>query len=208
MQDRLRGLYAITPEEPDTDRLLAVTVQVLSAGPALLQYRSKDLSATARREQALALRAACRDYGVSLVINDDVELAQSIGADGVHLGRDDADPAQARARLGQRAIIGVSCYDSLPRARAAAMASADYAAFGSMFPTPRKPSAPTAPVSLLAAAGALPLSVCAIGGITLARAPALIAAGADLIAVIGDVFDVPDPGGNAQRYVALFSSHS
>jgi thiamine-phosphate pyrophosphorylase len=205
MQGRLRGLYAITPEESDTARLLAVTRPVLAAGPVLLQYRSKDPSTAARRRQADALLDACREHGVPLLINDDVALAEAIGADGVHLGRDDGNPAGARARLGEQAIIGVSCYDSLDRAREAAVVGVDYVAFGSMFPTLRKPLAPAAPVSLLAAAGALPVSVCAIGGITLDRAPALIAAGADLVAVIGDLFDGPDPGGNARRYVALFA---
>jgi thiamine-phosphate pyrophosphorylase len=201
---RLRGLYAITPEEPDDQRLLSRVEPVLEAGPALLQYRAKDLAPGRRRDQAQALLARCRAHGVPLIVNDDVGLAQAIGADGVHLGRDDAEPAAARARLGADAIIGVSCYDSLERARQAAAAGADYAAFGSMYATPRKPLAPRASLGLLAQARDLPLAVCAIGGITLARAPRLLAAGADLLAVIGDLFDGDRPKAIARAYAALF----
>jgi thiamine-phosphate pyrophosphorylase len=206
MQRQLRGLYAITPEEPDTGRLLSLARCVLAAGPALLQFRSKDPDANARQRQAAALLVACRAHGVPLIINDDVALAARIGADGVHLGRDDDDPGETRTRLGAGAIIGVSCYDDMSRARHAATAGADYVAFGSMFPTPRKPLAPVAGPALLVEAAGLPVSVCAIGGITLARAPALLAAGADLLAVIGDLFDAEDPGGNAERYVRLFGT--
>lgn len=205
MTRALRGLYAITPDDDDSARLLAACEAVLAAGAALLQYRNKPAPPRLRRTQAAALLAACRRHGVPLIINDEVELAAEIGADGVHLGRDDGDPTRARDRLGTTAIIGVSCYDSLERARAAAAAGADYAAFGSFHPSVRKPLAPRPPLSLLDEARALPLATCAIGGITLARAPALLAAGADLLAVIGDLFDAADTGAAARAYAALFA---
>jgi thiamine-phosphate pyrophosphorylase len=133
-----------------------------------------------------------------------VELAQAVDADGVHVGRDDSDPAAARQRLGPRAIIGVSCYDDLGRARAARLAGADYVAFGAMFASVTKPAAPPADIRRFAECAGLGVARCAIGGITLARAPALIAAGADLLAVVSDLFDAPDLHAQAQAYARLF----
>lgn len=189
-----RGLYAVSPEAPDA---LARIEQALAGGVALLQYRSKRRDAAEARE---VLRLA-RRHGVPLIVNDDVELALEIGADGAHLGRDDGDLAGARKRLGTR-ILGASCYNRLDLARAAVAAGADYVAFGSVFPSPTKPDAARAPLSLFA--GDLPVPLCAIGGITLENAPSLIEAGADLLAVITDLFDAPDIAARARQYARLF----
>ena len=135
----LRGLYAITPDEIDTDRLLALTDRVLAGAPALLQYRNKLAGPVLRREQALALLERCRAAGVPLLINDDLALALEIGADGAHLGRDDGEPAAARRALGASRILGVSCYADWARASAAAEAGVDYPAFGAVFPAANKP---------------------------------------------------------------------
>ncbi|MBZ0142493.1 MAG: thiamine phosphate synthase, partial [Rhodocyclaceae bacterium] len=181
----LDGLYAVTPDLADTADMLRRAEQVLLGGVRLVQYRNKPADAALRREQAAALLALCRRHGARLVVNDDLPLALSLGADGVHLGREDGDLAAARAVLGAGRLLGVSCYDELERAREAKRVGADYVAFGSFFASPTKPAAVRAPLGLPAAAKAeLGLPVCAIGGITLQNAPQLIDAGADLLAVI------------------------
>jgi thiamine-phosphate pyrophosphorylase len=201
----LRGLYAVTPDEADTARLLALAGQVLQGRPALLQYRNKRASSAAQREQASALLNLCRAAGVPLLINDDLTLALEVGADGVHLGRDDGDPAAARRALGQGRLLGLTCYDEWDRAAAGARAGGDYLAFGAMFPSTTKPAAPPTAVGLLGRARReLGLPVAAIGGITLENAQQVIAAGADLLAVVSDVFAAADPAARAAAYRALF----
>lgn len=198
-----QGVYAIT-DGPRED-LLAACEAVLRVGAAMLQYRDKTLDHARRRNEASALAELCRHYRAPLLINDDVGLAADINADGVHLGENDADIGTARARLGQRAIIGASCYDSLDRAREMAAAGADYLAFGAFFPSPTKPGARSASADLLRAAKRLGLPLVAIGGITADNAPALIDAGADFVAVVSAVFGAADPGAAAGRFVRLFS---
>ncbi|WP_374500280.1 thiamine phosphate synthase [Zoogloea sp.] len=201
----LRGLYLVTPELADTDALLGAVACVLSARPAIVQYRSKLVDPVLRREQASRLLALCRQARIPLVINDDLALALEIGADGAHLGRDDGDLAGARKALGPARILGASCYGEWARAEAAVAAGVDYVAFGAMFPSSTKPQAPLAPLEMLTRAKAeFGLPVAAIGGITLDNAPLLIAAGADLPAVISDVFSAPDPAARAAAYAGLF----
>lgn len=200
----LRGLYLVTPDILDTAELIARLDPLLGPDVALLQYRNKLADAGLRREQGRAVLALCRARGVPLVINDSLELVLELGAEGVHLGREDGDPAAARARLPAGAILGVSCYADWARAKAAASV-ADYVAFGAMFPSPTKPQAAVAGMELLARAQReLPAAVACIGGITLERAPALIAAGADLLAVVSDVFSAPQPRARAAAYRKLF----
>ena len=202
----LSGLYAVTPDLDDTTELLRRVGQALQGGLRLLQYRNKPAAAALRREQAGALLALSRAQGVPLVINDDLQLALEIGADGAHLGREDGDLAAARAALGPGKLLGISCYDDIGRAREAKRVGADYVAFGSFFASPTKPAAVRAPLTLLGAAKAeLGLPVCAIGGITLQNAPQLIAAGAALLAVITDLFEAPDIRARAAAYTSLFS---
>ena len=199
-----RGLYLITPDELDTARLLARVVPVLDAGVACLQYRNKVADTATRRGQATALQLACAAAGVPLLVNDDVALAAAIGAAGVHLGEDDGDLAAARAALGPQAIIGASCYDELDLARRAVAAGASYVAFGAFFPTRSKVTTRRATPTLLGEAAALGVPRVAIGGITPANAGALVAAGADLVAVIGGVFDAADPRAAVRAYAACF----
>jgi len=188
-----RGLYALTPDEPDTARLAGLVRAALAGGAAAIQYRSKTLAATLRREQAAALLGPCRDAGVPLIVNDDVELAVAIGADGVHLGREDGDLAAARRRLGAGRLLGASCYNRLELARRACAAGADYVAFGSAYASPTKPDAVRAPLELYREARrALGVPIVAIGGITVDNAPALIGAGVDALAVITALFEAPD----------------
>ena len=191
-----RGLYAITPER------LARVEDALAAGTlCALQYRAKGADAATRRRDGERLLDRCRAHGVPLIVNDDLELAIAIGADGVHLGRDDGDLAAARARLPGR-LLGVSCYDRPELAERALAAGADYVAFGSVFPSPTKPGAVRAPLTLFARDYGVPKV--AIGGITLDNAPQVIAAGADCLAVITDLFDAPDVAVRARQYGRLF----
>jgi thiamine-phosphate pyrophosphorylase len=205
---RVRGLYAIADTgclEPA--RLAAAVAQALEGGARVIQYRDKSGDADLRRRTARALLTLCRRYGVPLLINDDVELAAGIGADGVHLGREDAPIEDARRRLGAEAIIGVSCYNELERARRAVAAGADYVAFGRFFPSGTKPQAVAASPELLRAARAgLSVPIVAIGGITPDNGASLIAAGADALAAIEGVFRQPDIRAAAGRYARLFTA--
>ncbi|MCL2161253.1 MAG: thiamine phosphate synthase [Betaproteobacteria bacterium] len=201
-----KGLYAITLDEFDTARLLEMSVRVLAGCPVLLQYRNKSVCQALRREQASRLLALCRLAGVPLIINDDLELAVELAADGVHLGRCDGDVALARRALdalGPGRIVGVSCYGEWERAASAEAAGADYVAFGAMFASSTKPEAPRAPLELLKRARRElkpDVAVVAIGGITLDNADRLFEAGADLVAVVSDVFGADDPCARAAAY--------
>jgi thiamine-phosphate pyrophosphorylase len=197
----MRGLYAITPDIADTAELARRVEQALKAGVALLQYRNKAISKDKRLLQAKELAPLARGYGVPLIVNDDVEIALAVGANGAHLGKDDGDVAAARAQLPGR-ILGISCYADLDKAKAAVRAGADYVAFGSVFPSPTKPGAVRAPLSLFSHDLGVPL--CAIGGITIENAPQLVAAGASLLAVISDLFEAPDIAARASQYRRLF----
>lgn len=199
-----RGLYAITPDEADTGRLLDRVEVVLSAGATWLQYRHKAATEKLRHEQASALRALCGVYGVPLIINDDWRLAAEIGADGAHLGEDDGELTMARHALGRDALLGASCYDDMALANGAVENGASYVAFGAFFASPTKPHARRAAPALLGDAGALGVPRVAIGGITPDNARPLIDAGADLLAVISGVFDAPDPAAATRAYLACF----
>ena len=202
----LRGLYAITPAIADTALLVRRVEEALAGGAAALQYRAKDLDAGAALDKARRLADLCRAAGVPFIVNDSVELAVAARADGVHVGRDDADPRAARRAL-PAGLIGVSCYADPARARAAAAAGADYVAVGSIYPSTTKPGAVHAPLDLVGRMrddSGLP--VVAIGGITPANAAAVIAAGADMVAVISAVFDAPDVTAAARSIARLFEN--
>jgi len=198
------GLYAIT-DGPRAD-LIEVCTAALEGGARLLQYRDKTTDAKRRLDEARALAALCARHRVPLIVNDDVELATAVGAAGVHLGEDDADIASARARLGAKAIIGASCYDSLVRARVLAAAGADYLAFGAFYASPTKPHARNATPALLREAKAFGLPLVAIGGITPANGAALIDAGANYLAVISAVFGAVDVRAAAREFGSLFGA--
>ncbi|WGZ95045.1 MAG: thiamine phosphate synthase [Candidatus Thiothrix putei] len=204
----MQGLYVIT-DGSTGDALLSKVEQALRGGAAIVQYRDKTTDQVWREQEATALRSLCRDHHALFIINDDVALAKSVQADGVHVGRDDSALSAAREVLGNTAIIGVSCYNQLQLALNAAEQGADYIAFGSFFPSPTKPNAPRATLELLhQARQQLTLPICAIGGITLDNAPDLLANGADMLAVITDVFSSPAIAEQASRYQALVRKHS
>ena len=205
-RSRLRGLYAITDSTLSPgDHLLQHVEQALLGGAAIIQYREKTGSASRRLAQATALLRLCRDHKALLIINDDLDLARRIGADGVHLGAEDSAPEDARSLLGEDALIGVSCYNRLELAREAAAAGADYIAFGRFFPSRIKPDAVQAYPELLTAARAdLQVPLVAIGGITPENGASLVAAGADMLAVIHGVFGQTDILAACRRFTGLF----
>ena len=205
---KLSGLYAITPANGvDLESLLLMVRQALHGGARLIQYRDKGTDQGRRQTEAIELLSLCRQYDVPLIINDDLKLAEKIGADGVHLGQYDETIGQARRTLGSSSIIGASCYNDFSLAEKATEEGADYVAFGSFFCSGTKPNAVPANLQLLQRAKEqLGLPVVAIGGITLQNAPPLIEAGADMLAVIQGVFAQNDIRHTAKTFAALFES--
>lgn len=200
------GLYAITDSILIPPGQVATRVaQAIAGGATVVQYRNKQASDHERHREAAALVALCQQHNVPLLINDDAGLAAAVGASGVHLGKTDAPVRQVREQLGPRAIIGVSCYNNLGRAVAAAQAGADYVAFGRFFPSHSKPDAVQAAAGLLSRARQqLDLPIVAIGGITPGNGQSLLAAGANLLAAIHGVFGQPDIRAAAAAYAELF----
>lgn len=212
-----QGLYGITPEWDDTDRLLAAVEQAAQGGMTALQWRRKTANPHDGMVQARLIRERCRELGVVFMVNDDWRLATIIDADGVHLGRDDSSIAKARIALGTDKLIGSSCYDDLQLARQAIDNGADYIAFGSVYPSAVKPDAVRASLEIIRAGRELAetaspaptlgkrVAVVAIGGITPENAAPVVEAGADSIALITGLFNAPDIHGAAERCRALFS---
>ena len=203
---RIRGVYLLTRETPDTTALCAGVEAALRGGVRLLQYRDKSGDAPRRAEQARALRELTHRQGALLIINDDVALAAACGADGIHLGEHDGDLRAARAALGPAAIIGASCYNEVRHAEAAARAGADYLAFGAFFASGTKPGARRADVTLLHQSERFGLPRVAIGGLDAHNAPPILAAGAAAIAVLGAVWDASDRAAAARALTDLFPS--
>jgi thiamine-phosphate pyrophosphorylase len=201
----IRGLYAITPDEQDTDILLAKVEAALQGGVGVLQYRNKLADHKLKTQQARALLPLCRQYQVPFIINDSIKLCLTLDADGVHLGADDGNLTEARARLGSNKILGASCYNRFDLAVSAQQLGADYVAFGACFASSTKPNAPVAGLHLFTQAKAeLHVPAVAIGGITLENAPLAIAAGASSVAVINAIFGVDDIKLAVQQFNQLF----
>jgi thiamine-phosphate pyrophosphorylase len=203
---RLKGLYAITDRAlADEGGVLHQAEQALAGGARLIQYRDKGEDQARRLQEARSLLQLCRRYSVPLIINDDLELAAAVGADGIHLGKDDPEISPARERLGPEAVIGVSCYNRLDLATSAQARGADYVAFGRFFSSNTKPLAVQADVRLLREARPLlQIPVVAIGGITPENGGPLVAAGADMLAVIHGLFGQSDIRAACERFTTLF----
>ena len=212
MISALHGLYGITDSKlmPDDATLEARVTAAIEGGMTILQYRDKSQNQGRRLRQAKMLMALCDKAGVLFLINDDVDLAEACRAHGVHLGQSDEGIASARQRLGEKAVIGITCENSLELARTATKQGADYIAFGRFFPSLTKPDAKPAPLSLLdEARQEFNLPMVAIGGITRDNARQLVDAGADMLAVVNDLFSPEDPATitrRAQSYCDLFHS--
>ncbi|NOU41865.1 MAG: thiamine phosphate synthase [Methylotenera sp.] len=205
----ITGLYAITPDEQNTDVLVAKVEAALQGGIKMLQYRNKLANHKLQTQQARALLALCRQYHVPLIINDSITLCLTLDADGVHLGADDGNLSEARAKLGADKIMGASCYNRFDLAVSAQQAGADYVAFGACFTSSTKPHAPVASIALFETAKKqLNIPTVAIGGINLENAPTLIHAGASSIAVINAIFsasfNLDEVKTNTQQFAQLF----
>lgn len=187
-QFNIAGLYAITPDLADTELLCQMVEASILGGARVVQYRNKVAVQKLRIKQSLALLEVCRKHEIPFIINDHVELCLSIDADGVHIGGDDGNIAAIKNMIGEDKILGVSCYGEFARAEAAEKAGADYVAFGACFASSTKPNAPRAELDLFTQAKKLNLPSVAIGGITLENAASVAEAGADAIAVIGELF--------------------
>ena len=205
MKPSIQGLYAITPDEVNTDLLLIKVEAALKGGVSLLQYRNKVAHHKLKTQQARELLPLCRLYKVPFIINDSVKICLTLDADGVHLGADDGDLTEVRARLGDDKILGASCYNQFDLARQAQQAGVDYIAFGACFASLTKPNAPVAQLNLFTRTKAeLNLPTVAIGGITLANTPQVLKAGATSIAVIQAIFSANDITFTSQQFSNLF----
>src|SRR6187551_13309 len=202
----MNQLYAITDSQLlPGEQLFTGVAAALQGGCKLVQYRDKSADAARRQLEAKTLLGLCNQYQAQLIINDDIALAKDIGAHGVHLGQDDLSPVAARIILGNQAIIGVTCHDSLELASKAIKDSANYIAFGRFFSSNTKPDARPAPLSLISEAraqfGKTPIVV--IGGITLDNGKQLLAAGADMLAVCHSLFAANDIAAQAKKFIEL-----
>jgi thiamine-phosphate pyrophosphorylase len=207
----IKGLYAITPDEADTDILLSKVEAALQGGINVLQYRNKKASHKLLTQQARAILPLCRQYNVPLIINDSVKLCLTLDADGVHIGADDGNLVEIRTRLGAGKILGASCYNRFDLALSAQQAGANYVAFGACFASNTKPNAPVASLDLFKLAQAqLNVPAVAIGGITLTNASLAIEAGASSIAVINAIFNADfnarDVKLTTQQFTQLFKT--
>lgn len=202
----LHGLYLVTPDWDDTQKLLEITELALKGGVALLQYRHKTADAAQRREQAECLQALCRSYQRPFIINDHIDLCLAIDADGIHVGGTDKSVAEVRSMIGPDKILGSSCYGDLQLAHAAEKAGASYVAFGGFYPSKvKKYPVTTSPtiVTEWKAQGKVPS--CVIGGMTRDNAEPLVKNGADMVAVISSVYLAGDPQAAARELAALYS---
>lgn len=202
---KIHGLYAITPDEADTHLLLSKVESALQGGISVLQYRNKQANYQLQTQQASAIHTLCQQYQVPFIINDSIEICQALDADGVHIGADDGNIAEIRAKLGTNKILGASCYNRFDLALSAQQAGASYVAFGACFASSTKPHAPVASLDLFKQAKMqLHIPCVAIGGITLNNAPLVMDAGANAIAVINAIFNADDVKATAQEFAQLF----
>jgi thiamine-phosphate pyrophosphorylase len=200
-------LYLITPPKFEPLAFAQDLKRALGARDvASLQLRLKDSSDDEVRRTAELLMPIAQAAGTAFILNDRPDLAAELGADGVHIGQDDASYADARAAVGPKRIVGVTCHDSRHFAIEASDAGADYVAFGAFFPTATKEAKTRADIELLAWWSELMVVPCvAIGGITVENAPPLIEAGADFLAVSAGVWDhAQGPAAAVRAFNALF----
>jgi thiamine-phosphate pyrophosphorylase len=205
----MNGLYLVTPDWDDTQKMLAATEAGLRGGAAIVQYRHKTASPELRREQASQLLALCRRYGKPFIVNDFVDLCLELDADGIHVGGTDISVAQVRAAVGPSKIIGASCYGSMELARSAHQAGASYVAFGGFYPSRVKKYEVSTPPEIVAQAKKeIPVPNVVIGGMTQENSVPLVAQGADMVAAISSVYFADDPEAAARAFVQLFAGRS
>ncbi|MBR2215219.1 MAG: thiamine phosphate synthase [Selenomonadaceae bacterium] len=198
-------LYAVTDRHWERDgNFLAQVAAALQGGVTMLQLREKNMPPGDFYREAVAAQELCRKFAVPFIINDEVELARKISADGAHIGQGDMAIERARQLLGKDKILGVSA-QTVAQAIAAQEAGADYLGVGAMFPTPTKEDAVlVSPETLRNICAAVTIPVVAIGGITLDNLPALQGTGIAGVAVVSAIFAQNDiQGATAQLYAAV-----
>ncbi|MHC8509216.1 MAG: thiamine phosphate synthase [Rhodospirillales bacterium] len=206
-------LYLITPPRIEDPAAFAETLArtLDAADTAAVQIRLKDTGEDDISRTAEAVIPVCRARGVTVIMNDNAELARRIGCDGAHLGEDDGDIAEARRILGPEAVIGASCYASADRAMqlTGRDGGADYAAFGAVYPTSTKTPKTLCPLEIIENWSLISVIPCAaIGGITPENAGSVIEAGADFLAVISAVWGHADgPAAGAAAFEAVLAHH-
>lgn len=203
---KIHGLYAITPDLENTDQLCKMVEESILGGARVIQYRNKVAQELLMIAQARALLAICRKHQIPLIINDHIKLCLTLDADGVHIGGDDGDIAATKAIIGADKILGVSCYGDFSRAQTATQLGVDYVAFGACFPSSTKPNAPRAELNLFTQAKTLSVPCVAIGGITLENVDSVVNAGANAVAVIGELFnrDLQEIAPCAKQFSSFF----
>ncbi|NEX64266.1 thiamine phosphate synthase [Noviherbaspirillum galbum] len=202
----MKGLYLVTPDWDDTEKMLAATEAGLRGGAAVVQYRHKTASPALRREQAGRLQALCKRHGVPFIVNDFIDLCLELDADGIHVGGTDMAVADVRKAVGPSRIVGASCYGSLDLARQAHQAGASYVAFGGFYPSRvKKYEVATRPEIVTQAKAEIPLPNVVIGGMTQENSAPLVALGADMVAVISSVYMVEEVEAAARGFAGLFA---
>jgi len=205
MNSALSGLYLVTPDWDDTEKLIASSELALKGGARILQYRHKTASVSLRKQQALALQALCHRYQCMFIINDHVDLFLELDADGIHVGGKDASVAQVLKQVGPQKIIGASCYGDLQLARAAHQEGASYVAFGGFYPSRIKKYPVTTPFDIVTQSKKeIPLPTVVIGGMSIENCQPLIRSGADMVAVISSVYMADNPELAVREFVELF----
>ena len=204
--ESLKGLYAITDELLTPYNLILDKVkEALSGGARIIQLRDKTHKDEELISISLKLKDICEEFNCLFIVNDRVNLAKRVGAHGVHIGKDDISLKEARKELGNKAIIGVSCYNRLELATKYEKMGADYVAFGSFFPSPTKPDAVKAEMDLLKKAKRrLNVPICAIGGINRENAGLLVEKGADMVAVISGLWRCKDIQQRSKEISSIF----
>ena len=207
-KDSLKGLYIVTDRQLSldygvpTEKLVAMAIE---GGAKIIQYRNKQSALTIRRHEAKVLAVLCKEMGTTFLINDDIDLALEVDADGVHLGQSDTPLSNARKILGDNKIIGITCHNELDLAIQAEQQGANYVAFGRFYPSISKPTAPPASIDVLKSASEqLNIPICAIGGINQDNAEILIKQGADMLAVIYSVLGAKKVSQAAKQISKLF----
>lgn len=202
----MKGLYLVTPDWDDTEKLLQVSEAALRGGASLLQYRHKTAPSALRKEQATQLLALCRRFYIPFIVNDYVELCMELNADGIHVGGTDASVADVRAAVGSNKIVGASCYGSIELARDAYEAGASYVAFGGFYPSRVKKYPVTTPPAIVTQSKTeIPVPNVVIGGMTHENVVPLIEHGADMVAAISSVYLADDPEAAARSFASLFN---
>ena len=208
----LNGIYLITDRQLSLARQMPIenmVQQAIEGGVRLIQYRNKQSSLSTKKYEAAIVAKLCRAHNVTFLVNDDIDIALAVDADGVHIGQDDTSLTKARALLGPDKIIGVSCYNSFDLAKQAQTDGADYVAFGRFYPSRSKPNASPATIDTLQkACQQLDMPICAIGGITPLNAPNLLNNGAHMLAVIHSILASPNIRRAAQEFTDLFHTKS